>query len=260
MQPGVPEIPVSPPDPAHRASVGVPVSLQPLIPDCYEGDSSPTRKLDFFAVAAAGAPWGGVMIKASQGTYYHGKEWFDDHWMMALQAGIRNHRLGWVRGAYHGFDARQPGKLQADYFVECVGPAFADRDFFVVDTERSMQPGAVLGAQLEDGVHEFVDRVAQNTGKVCLLYGGEWLHELGVTSHMGCKGVIMPRYTPQLPAYAYRSIGWVYPTGWQYCGTDGRGNTTSGLAGYPTTVPGCGALDITVIVDPRGLDALVIEP
>lgn len=244
----------------------------PLIIDAYEGDSE-RHKLDLYTLAKAGAPWHGVYLKSSEGTYYNGGAWFVNQWRLAYLSGqAANRGQDWLRGAYHYYSARLDPVAQADYFIANLRRAggILDRDVLMVDVESGGQKGPITGSQVVDGVSKFVERVRGVTGHWVMLYGGSWLYELGITSRMGCRYLAIARYTPDLPAQVYQRIGWGRDSlaMWQYCGVDGSGvavgslrapaNQATGAAGelYPLAAPGCGAVDISALVLPGGVPAL----
>lgn len=224
----------------------------PLIVDVYAGDGAK----DWHALAAAGAPWHGVILKATQGLYYNGGSWFAPNWRTVRDAGSTRYGYDWFRGAYHYLDVRLPGAAQADYLLDTVARAggWGHGDLWpMVDVERAGQRPTASAQQVIDCVQAFVDRVKQALGRETMLYGGSWLADLGITSKMGCARLAIARYTPTLPTYVYERIGWGRESValWQYSG-DG----VAYLQGYPNEAPGCGKVDISALVLPGGLDAL----
>lgn len=233
----------------------------PLIVDVYEGDG---RK-DWTALAAAGPPWCGVILKATQGTYYSGGTWFPGQWRLVDLAGRHAARTPpeWIRGAYHYFDLRQDAAAQADHFVSALTRAGGIRqhDILAVDVERAGQREGLISRRVIDRVTEFADRVRAHTGKWMMLYGGSYLYELGIQDRMGCRYLWTARYTDTLPSVTYTRIGWdlAHLAMWQYCGVAGNGHAEAKLKGYPSSAPGCGAVDISAVVLPGG-PAKLIEP
>lgn len=231
----------------------------PLIVDVYEGDG---RK-DWMALAAAGDPWRGVILKATQGTYYNGGTWLPGQWRLIELAGRHCGRapVEWLRGAYHYLDVRQSPLLQADYFVTTLTRAGGIRvnDVLAVDVERAGQRAEITGRKVVDCVTAFADRVRALTGKWMMLYGGSYLYELGIVDRMGCRFLWTARYAETLPVQVYQRIGWdrEHLAMWQYCGVDGAGHAEAKLKGYPTTAPGCGAVDVSAVVIPGGPAALL---
>lgn len=234
--------------------------IDPLIVDAYAGDFE-RGIMDWHELAAAGPPWSGVIIKATQGTYYNGGKWFRDQWPAVRYAGTVAGRSRWVRGAYHYFDVRIDGARQADYFVDTIGGAggMVHDDVLMVDVERANQRGGTVMMDVVNGVTKFTSQVAALTGHACVLYGGSWLRDLGITSRMGCKFLAVARYAATLPNFVYERIGWKRESlaMWQYCGVDGAGRSLSFLPGYPSEAPGCGPCDISALVLPGGIEALI---
>lgn len=226
--------------------------VDPLIVDCYQGDGPK----DWVALAAAGPPWHGVILKATQGTYYRDTAWLAPNWRAVRAAAGARYGVDWFRGAYHYLDARESGTAQADAFLAAIDYAggWGPGDLWpMVDVERAGQREVTSSQQVIECVEAFVARVRRATGRETILYGGSWLAELAITAHMGCRWLAIARYTPTLPTYVYQRIGWDRASLalWQYCG-DGVAN----LAGYPRLAPGCGKIDISALVLPGGLDAL----
>ncbi len=226
-------------------------AIDPLIVDAYEGDG---RK-DWDVLAAAGAPWSGVILKATQGTYYNGGYWFAGNWPAVARAGANHGRELWQRWAYHYLDIRQDGAEQAQFFVRTVHAAggLMSTDMVMVDVERAGQRAGISVGQVIDCVQTFVAEIGRLTGHAVVLYGGSWLADMYISVRMGCRYLAIARYTAMLPEFAYRRIGWDRESLalWQYCG-DGE----SHLANYPNAAPGCGKIDISALVLPGGLAAL----
>jgi GH25 family lysozyme M1 (1,4-beta-N-acetylmuramidase) len=226
--------------------------IDPLIVDCYSGDGPK----DWAALSAAGPPWHGVILKATQGTYYRDTAWLAPNWRAVRAAGGGRYGVDWFRGAYHYLDVRQDGAAQADAFLGAIDYAggWGVGDLLpMCDVERAGQRETTTSQQVVDCVSAFVARVHQRTGRETMLYGGSWLADLAITSRMGCRWLAIARYTPTLPTYVYERIGWdrEHLALWQYVG-DGVGY----LQGYPREAPGCGKIDISALVLPGGLDAL----
>lgn len=234
----------------------------PLIVDAYAGDGAK----NWTALAAAGAPWCGAMLKATQGTYYTGGTWFPGAWRMVKLAGVHANRgAGWVRGAYHYLSTTLSGRNQADYFVAALNRAggWDSTDILAVDVERAGQRSTISAQGVIDCVSSFAERTRELTGRWMMLYGGSWLRDLGITSRMGCKYLWIARYSGLLPAEAYTRIGWDRNSlaMWQYAGLAGGGkmepaDPAQRLKGYPFEAPGCGPIDISAVVLPGGIAAL----
>jgi lysozyme len=228
------------------------MKLDPLIVDAYQGDGAK----EWAALAAAGAPWHGAILKATQGTYYHDTSWFGQNWRRVRAAGGARYATDWFRGAYHYPDLRQDGAAQADYFLDAVELAggWGPGDLWpMVDVERAGQREGIGASQVIACVEAFCKRVTSRLGRQVMLYGGSWLADLGITSRMGCSHLAIARYTATLPVAVYERIGWDRASLalWQYCG-DGAAK----LLGYPNEAPGCGKVDISALVLPGGITAL----
>lgn len=224
----------------------------PLFVDVYAGDGPK----DWHALAAAGAPWHGAILKATQGTYYRDTAWLAPNWRALRQVATERYGVDWFRGAYHYLDVRQGGAEQADSFLAAIDYAggWGPGDLWpMVDVERAGQRETTATQQVIDCVGAFVARIHKATGRETMLYGGSWLYDLAITSRMGCRWLAIARYTPTLPVHVYERIGWDRAglVLWQYCG-DGLGY----LAGYPVVAPGCGKVDISALVMSGGISAL----
>lgn len=227
------------------------MSVDPLFVDVYSGDLNGKPRWD--KLVAAGAPWHGGIIKASEGLF-GGGSWFAANWPLVRTEGRERYGHDWWRGAYHYARFTQGAKEQAQSFhtvVEKAGGWGVGDVWPVVDVESANNPG-VTKAQVEDWVEAYAAESKRIHGREVILYGGSLLYDLGITSHMGCKALWIARYTPTLPHNVYERIGWTLPElfGWQYCG-DGE----SYLEGYPCSSV-MGKHDITALTWPGGLEGL----
>ena len=228
-------------------------TIDPLIVDAYQLDGAK----DWKALAAAGLPWIGARLKATQGTYYSAPSWFPGQLAELAMVATERNGVDWFFGAYHYLDIALDGEAQADFFLRQLSPVFmAKWDVpgllpAMVDVERGGQRAPTLTrSRVEDVTNTFAARVLAVTGRAPTLYGGELLASLGITSHMGCSRLSIARYAPTLPHDVVTRIGWDAPDEWQFCG-DGEAY----LPGYPTTAPGCGKIDISVLTSPGGVAA-----
>ncbi len=234
--------------------------MDPLIVDVFEGDAERVGAFDWSKLVAAGPPWHGAIIKATQGTYY-APTWFYTNWSGIKSAAGERFGVDFFRGCYHYWSSDTDGDTQADYFLDFVDRAggWDDGGDFapIVDVEKTRNERATK-QQVVDGVSKFAERCQARTGRAPILYGRSFLYELGITEHMGCNRLWVALYAAQLPARndrfgGYEDIGWSLDElfAWQYCG-DGE----SYLAGYPATSP-IGAVDISaLLLDGGGSDAL----
>ena len=101
--------------------------------------------------------------------------------------------------------------------------------------------------QIIDCTSAWAERVGAETGQQVMLYGNGAMRDKRIADRMGCDWLWIPRYTAALPRDMYERAGWDLPSVamWQYCG-DG----TASLPGYPRSVPGFGAVDISVVLFP----------
>lgn len=257
--------------------------IDPLVVDIYPHDFG--GKPDIAKLVAAGYPWCGLILKATEGTYYpHNqplsvREWFAAHWLPArilplerygakpgamkmgkLQIGERI--VPFFRGAYHYFRADQDPIKQAELFLSEVQAAggWGPGDLWpMIDVESAENPPDLSAAQLEDGVGLYASKVTQELGRSCMLYGNIYVWERGVKTHMNCGLLTTARYEETLPPAVYQRIGWDLPVppaiptawGWQY-----TGGTPGKLKGYPTTCPidPSEPCDITAVIVGGGAD------
>lgn len=217
----------------------------PLFVDLYAGDG----KKDLVELSKH-KEYIGAMGKATQGTYYHDAAWFSWFW----QTVAANDRYGddWFATAYHYYDARIDPIAQADFYLKAVEAAGGWRrgDIWpVVDVERGGQRGPLVAAAIDAGVTAFVQRVEDVTGQQVMLYGGELIRSLGITSRMGCRYAWVAEYEAQLSPLIYTKMGFKLEDvfAWQGVGVDGPGKVSGKWHGYPLTTP-VGDLDISATV------------
>lgn len=232
-----------------------------LICDIYSADCY--GKPDIAALVAAGLPWAGLILKATEGTSYptqpSSRAWFLKNWPLTKSLAGARYGETWFRGAYLYWRADADPVAQADFYLQLVEEAggWGDGDLWpMVDVESAGNSNPALsGQQVIDSVSAVTARLHEKLGRTPMLYGGSFMYDLGITSHMGCNTLLFPRYTSTLPAQTYERIGWKLqaemPTlwGWQYAG-DGE----SYLAGYPSVSP-LGGGDISALIVAGGGDA-----
>jgi len=241
--------------------------IDPLIVDLYAGDFG--GQPDLAKLVAAGYPWCGVILKATEGTYYpsaHQEDWFLSHWLPARELALERYGAAigsyyvkpamtdadqsmgqrivpWYRGAYHYLRVDEDPIIQADHFLTLVERAggWGPGDLWpMLDVEAADNPPAASSsAQIQDAVSRWASKVTAALGRSVMLYGNVYLAEAGITSHMNCGLLTVARYSPTLPPDTYQRIGWqlesAIPTlwGWQYSGDPDGGS----LHGYPTKCP-----------------------
>jgi GH25 family lysozyme M1 (1,4-beta-N-acetylmuramidase) len=225
--------------------------ISPLIVDIYAGDLG--GKPDIGALVDAGAPWHGLILKATEGTGYNGGAWFQKYWPEARDRAGDRYCADWFRGAYHYIRLNQPADAQIDLYLSTVDRAggWGDGDFWpILDLEHANNPD-LPAAQIVDKVTEMAELLRARTGRDVTLYGGSLMYDKGITDHMGCQRLWIARYTQTLPAIVYQRVGWQLEdvVMWQYDG-DGEGY----LQGYPKTSP-MGKTDISAMLVAGGGDA-----
>lgn len=224
----------------------------PLLVDYYAGDKRPD-----LAAVAADSRYAGAIVKATEGLYYDGGEWFEREWASArAQKGYGD---TWLRGCYHFLKFNQDGAKQADYYLKAVDAAggWAKGDLWpIVDVELGGERNSnrlASASQVIDRTTAFARQVTLVTGRQVMLYGNGAMRDLSITDRMGCSWLWCPRYTPTLPAMIYQRAGWTLEqlVLWQYAG-DGTGF----LAGYPTETPDGKKIDHSALVLQGGVARL----
>lgn len=224
----------------------------PLLIDIYSGDGA--FHLD--RVHDAGMPWIGAVGKATQGIRFRYENWFG--WFWATMAKFERYGNDWARGAYHYLEFGPSGRSQADAFLSTIDKAggWGRGDLWpVVDVERGGQdPAQLTRGIVEDTTAEFAGRVREVCGRPVILYGGELVRSLGITSRMGCELVHVARYTEALPRATYEDMGFdlAHLFAWQGVGVEGGGKVAAQWT-LPKTTPG-GNADISAVTVRGGLD------
>jgi len=215
----------------------------PLIVDLYAGDLN--GKPNIGALVAAGPPWHGLILKATEGTGYDGGSWFQTCWAQARDLAADRYAVDWFRGAYHYVRFSQSPEKQVDLYLHTIDRAggWGPGDFWpVLDVENVNNAGA-SAAQIVDCVSAMAESLRVRLGRDVTLYGGSLLYDNAITDHMGCSRLWTARYAATLPSIVYERIGWQRQDllMWQYCG-DGEAY----LANYPATSP-IGKTDISAL-------------
>lgn len=228
-----------------------------LIADVYSEDLGGKPKWD---VLANTPEFIGAILKATEGTAYF-PDWFGVNWRALKNAAPDRYGKDWFRGAYHFLKFNLSGIAQADFYlisIESSGGFDVGDIIPIVDVELGSDgsPGAdgkpttrnsnwdASAQQIIDCTSEFAQRVKDETAQQVMLYGNGAMRDKSITSRMNCDWIWVPRYTATLPMNIYERAGWDLASlaMWQYCG-DG----TAALAGYPASIPGFGAPDISVV-------------
>lgn len=219
-----------------------------LLVDLFHGDLG---KLPDFAAVVAAPGYAGAILKATEGTAYAKASWLVANWPRVRAAGGARYGVSWFRGAYHFLRFGEDGAAQADFYLATIDAAggWAEGDLLpIVDVELGgdTHPNRKASAQqIVDRTRAFTARVTARTGRDVILYGRGAMRDKKITDHMGCRWLWNPSYTALMKRETIERVGWTVPevAMWQYCG-DGDGH----LAGYPTSVPGFGEVDISVFL------------
>lgn len=251
------------------------MSVDPLLVDLFVGDLVPPGKQigepDIGKLVAAGRPWCGINLKATQGLYYPNNKstnpYYRDTWLRKywpLASSLAGDRLGddWFVTEYHYADLAQDPVAQARWNVEviksvggfpkgCIAP--------MVDVEDAGNPANLGAAKVEAWLRAYSGAQYELIGIRPILYGNNYLHENHVNfANCGCLALVVARYASTLPATVYTGIGCPLSKlgEWQYIGTEGP---TPVPAGYPVYSPlsSTKTMDIAAVVmnDGQGFDA-----
>jgi len=132
--------------------------------DVYSGDGA----IDWKAAAGAGIEF--AYIKASQGNYFSDDR-FATNWAQTKANGV-------LRGAYHFYDPNVDGTVQADYFLNILGPITPGDLPPMIDVEcpdgdkncLGGASGAASAATISKSLHDLIARVESKTGKKPVIY------------------------------------------------------------------------------------------
>lgn len=220
---------------------------------------------DTAALARAGYPWSGLILKASEGLYYD-SEANGNHWLSrtlkaflgALAAGRIGVDAFW--SLYHFLNVGQSGRAQAEFFakvVESIGGWGPGAMWPIVDVENSQyQPHDASAAQISDCMAAFSERILQITGRAPMRYTGSWIRDKGVKNKLGYPFLWVPAWSKTLPPRLYVDQGYTLAdtVGWQGVG-DGNGEWA--LAKTAPVGPGGSqwGVDITAVIINGGADA-----
>lgn len=234
------------------------MTVDPLFVDVYPLDGPK----NWSAFIAAGPPFHGAIFKLSQGLRYEYTAWVYKQRQSFLASERYGHDL--FDGLYHYLEVDTDGAKQAEWFWslcrnvcgEKLGTLWA-----MVDVERGGQHGSLDKHRVEGCTRAFAERYEQLSGRKATLYGGELLRSIGVTDLLGCGRSAVALYGPELHGKGESTASFLKRTGtdlehamlWQYAAGEGP---PTGPVGYPHEAPGCGRVDISVLVAPGGIAGL----
>ncbi|MEI7893061.1 MAG: GH25 family lysozyme [Myxococcales bacterium] len=172
--------------------------------------------IDWAKVAGAGKVF--TFVRSSAGATYRDSA-FAKNWSGAKAAGL-------LRGAYHYFHADVSGTTQADLMASVLGTDLGELAPVVDVEETKAQTAAAIGIQ----VRAFVDRIAQKTGRVPMIYTGGYFWDASVkSSDFATLPVWVAHYfndntTGHCPNTPNAWARWQF---WQYSGS----GTVAGITG-----------------------------
>lgn len=233
------------------------MTIDPLWSDIYEGDGDVAIE----KTAAAGKPWIGYAIKVNQGDYYTGGSWFPKMWPRVKAAGGARYGVDWFRGGFVYVDYSISAERNASCYLSTIAKAggWSTGDIGpIIDAERGCQHANLTHALVEDTTSKVAEILGAATGKPVILYGGELIRSLGITSRMGCEYAWVAEYNYKLDASIYTQMGFdlAHVLWFQYCGKVTSTKVDDFLAGYPATTP-AGLADISASIVSGGGDAAI---
>lgn len=243
--------------------------IDPLLVDLYPFDVNGEPVVN--KLVAAGPPWHGVTLKATEGLYYpnpknpnraYNGQWFKTYWPIAKSAGGARYGVDWFRNAYHYARIDQDPVKQAAFHLQVVANAggWGRGDMWSeIDVEQAENPVNPGHKVLEDWIIKYANEVYRQTKRPTLLYGGSYLRDNKVRFEVigkACPVIIVAFYGATLPPHIYTDIGYSYPNtlfGWQYRSTE---NQPGIPAGYPNYSPLSSSIpvDITAVTIAGGID------
>src|SRR5207244_3287078 len=94
------------------------MSTSPVLADVYSLDLN--GKPNTCSLAFAGAPWNGLGIKVTEGTYYQSGDWGKQFWPLARYAAGSRYGVDWFRYGYHYYRVGEDPIAQADFFLKTI--------------------------------------------------------------------------------------------------------------------------------------------
>jgi GH25 family lysozyme M1 (1,4-beta-N-acetylmuramidase) len=227
-----------------------------LIVDVYAGDVKGKPAWD---VLTNTPKYYGAIIKATEGNYYNGGDWFRKNWPAVKDAGKDRYGSTWFRGAYLFLKFNLDGDTQADYYLNAIDTAggWDQGDIIpIIDVELgndgSKDPSKrnsnhdASAQQIIDCTTACADRLRSQTGRNIMLYGRGAMRDKGINSRMGCDIVWNPSYTATMVLNGLQAWDLSDIALWQYCGD---GDAAIDEAKLPRFIPDFGAVDISVYID-----------
>jgi hypothetical protein len=211
-----------------------------FIPDIYENDLGPAPNFDALAAQPSIV---GCILKATQGVSY-APAWFTQNWPRVRDAGGSRYGDSWFRGCYHFGTPAASGSDQADFLLAAVDRAggWSDGDMPPAwDLEGSAWSSA---QQILDISSQFAARIKSRLGKTPILYTGATWRQFGITDRAGFDRMWSSHLNLMEP------FGWPDSSYalYQYAGDGKLYNPATAMFGYPTTIPGWGGTDMSVVM------------
>jgi hypothetical protein len=186
----------------------------------------------------------GCIIKATQGTTY-APPWFMANWSRVRDAGSSRYGDSWFRGCYHFGTPTPSGADQADYLLAAVETAGGWDSGDMPPAWDLEGPPWTSAQQIIDVSSQFCDRIKQLTGKTPILYTGATWRQYGITDKCGFSQMWSSHLDVMAP-YGWPNSSYAL---WQYGGDGKYYDPATAAFGYPTTIGGLGAIDMSVVMD-----------
>lgn len=233
---------------AHLGATEVAGSGPYFIPDVYSNDLGP---LPNFAALAVQPRIVGCIIKATQGVSY-APNWFTVNWPRVRAAGGSRYGSSWFRGCYHYATPDASGTAQADFVlaaIERAGGWNGDGDMppawdFEDGAAKIWTGRGVSKQQVVDLSSQFAERIKSRLGRSPILYTGATWRQYGITSSAGFSQMWSSHLNKMEP-YGWPNSRYAL---WQYAGDGKLYNPGSAVYGYPLSIPGWGATDMSVVM------------
>ncbi len=211
-----------------------------FIPDVYSEDLGP---LPNFAALAAQPRIVGCIIKATQGITY-APNWFTVNWPRVRAAGGSRYGSSWFRGCYHFGTPAASGAAQADFVLAAIDRAGGWGDGDMPPAWDLEGAAWTSKQQIVDISSQFAERIKQRIGRTPILYTGATWRNFGITNRCGFEQMWSSHLNLMEP------LGWPNSSYalWQYAGDGKLYNPATAVYGYPTSIPGWGATDMSVVM------------